>query len=60
VQLYNHRTAWRTGPLVSHGHRDQVAIEGRPAPTLEAAWQAWQAVRPAAATRARDGLVAHG
>ena len=60
VQLYNHPTSWRTGPLVSHGHRAQVAIEGRPAPALDAAWQAWHGVRPSVAPQSRDGLVAHG
>jgi heptosyltransferase-1 len=47
VQLYNFPTAWRTGPLPSHGHHHQVAIEGRPAPTLDAVWQAWCGVKPA-------------
>ena len=47
VQLYNFPTAWRTGPLPSHGHRHQLAIEGRPAPTLDAVWQAWCGVKPA-------------
>lgn len=48
VQLYNFPTAWRTGPQVAHGHRHQVSVEGNPAPTLDAVWQAWQAVRPEA------------
>ena len=46
VQLYNHPTAWRTGPLEAHGHRHQVSVEGVPAPALEAVWKAWQRVRP--------------
>ena len=29
VQIYNHPTAWRTGPQARHGHRHQVSIEGR-------------------------------
>ncbi|MBX3606897.1 MAG: lipopolysaccharide heptosyltransferase I [Piscinibacter sp.] len=44
VQLYNHPTAWRTGPLESHGHRHQLAVEARPQPSLEAVWSAWNAV----------------
>ena len=32
VQIYNHPTAWRTGPQARHGHRHQVSIEGRPTP----------------------------
>ena len=32
VQIYNHPTAWRTGPQERHGHRHQVSIEGRPTP----------------------------
>jgi heptosyltransferase-1 len=50
VQVYNLPTAWRTGPLAAHGHRHQVAVEGQPAPSLDAVWQAWQSVRPARAT----------
>ena len=46
VQLYNHPTAWRTGPQEAHGHRHQVSVEGAPAPALEAVWKAWQRVRP--------------
>jgi heptosyltransferase-1 len=46
VQLYNFPTAWRTGPQTGHGHRQQVSVEGNPAPALEAVWQAWQQVRP--------------
>lgn len=46
VQLYNFPTAWRTGPQPEHGHRHQVSVEARPAPSLEAVWQAWLGVRP--------------
>lgn len=49
VQLYNHPTAWRTGPRPEHGHRHQVSVEPAPgdaAPRLEAVWTAWQQVRP--------------
>ncbi|MGH8798344.1 MAG: lipopolysaccharide heptosyltransferase I [Caldimonas sp.] len=46
VQLYNHPTAWRTGPLEAHGHRHQVSIEGSPGPAFDAVWNAWQQVRP--------------
>lgn len=45
LQLYNWPTAWRTGPLRSHGHLQQRAIEGRPAPTVQAVWDAWCEVR---------------
>lgn len=48
VQLYNFPTAWRTGPLASHGHRHQVALEGAPVPTVDAVWKAWQQVSPVA------------
>jgi len=48
VQLYNHPTAWRTGPQPSHGHRHQVALEGRPIPTVQATWLAWSNVLVAA------------
>ncbi|HUP08830.1 MAG TPA: lipopolysaccharide heptosyltransferase I [Caldimonas sp.] len=51
VQLYNFPTAWRTGPLPEHGHRHQRAVEGTPAPSLAAVWDAWQAVRPFSLTR---------
>ncbi len=44
VQLYNHPTAWRTGPLESHGHLHQLALEARPVPSLEAVWSAWNRV----------------
>jgi heptosyltransferase-1 len=50
VQLYNFPTAWRTGPQPAHGHRHQVSVEGRPAPSLHAVWDAWHTVctgRPA-------------
>ena len=46
VQLYNHPTAWRTGPQEAHGHRHQVSVEGVPAPALAAVWNAWKRVRP--------------
>ena len=41
VQIYNFSTAWRTGPQPAHGHHHQVSVEGQPAPTLEAVWDAW-------------------
>ena len=44
VQIYNHPTAWRTGPQARHGRPHQVAVEGRPAPSVDAVWSAWQAV----------------
>ena len=48
VQIYNFPTAWRTGPQAAHGHAHQVSVEGRPTPSLDAVWQAWQTVRPVA------------
>ena len=48
VQIYNFPTAWRTGPQAAHGHAHQVSVEGRPTPSLDAVWQAWQRVRPVA------------
>ncbi len=47
VQLYNFPTAWRTGPQANHGHRHQVALEGRP-PSVQATWLAWSNVLVAA------------
>ena len=47
VQLYNFATAWRTGPQANHGHRHQVALEGRP-PSVQATWLAWSNVLVAA------------
>jgi heptosyltransferase I len=44
VQIYNHPTAWRTGPLPEHGHAYQVCVEAQPAPGIESVWQAWQQV----------------
>lgn len=43
VQLYNFDTAWRTGPV---GRARQRSVFGRPAPTVDAVWAAWQAVAP--------------
>ena len=48
VQIYNFPTAWRTGPQTAHGHAHQISVEGRPTPSQEAVWQAWQRVRPVA------------
>jgi len=41
VQVYNFDTAWRTGPL---DDPRQVAVYARPTPSVDAVWQAWQAV----------------
>jgi len=38
VQIYNFDTAWRTGPL-ERGH--QRSVFARPAPEVQAVWQAW-------------------
>ena len=45
VQLYNFPTAWRTGPLASHGHVHQTAVEAAPTPTVDDVWAAWAQVR---------------
>jgi heptosyltransferase-1 len=50
VQIYNHPTAWRTGPQERHGHRHQTSVEGRPTPDIDAVWAAWQRVEAAAAS----------
>ena len=47
VQIYNHPTAWRTGPQARHGHRHQVSVEAQPTPSVDAVWDAWQQVRAA-------------
>ena len=47
VQIYNHPTAWRTGPQVRHDHRHQVSIEAQPTPEIDAVWAAWQQVQGA-------------
>ena len=47
VQIYNHPTAWRTGPQARHGHRHQVSVEARPTPSVEVVWESWQQVRAA-------------
>ncbi len=47
VQIYNHPTAWRTGPLPAHGARHQLAVEGRP-PGIDAVWAAWNRALEAA------------
>ena len=44
VQVYNLPTAWRTGPQAAHGHVHQVSVLGRPVPSVDAVWSAWQAV----------------
>lgn len=41
VQVYNFDTAWRTGPL---GNARQRAVFAAPTPSVDAVWQAWQAV----------------
>ena len=42
VQIYNFDTAWRTGPVPS-GLANQVSVFAKPAPSVDAVWQAWQA-----------------
>jgi heptosyltransferase-1 len=46
VQIYNFDTAWRTGPdavlAPGHGGR-QTSVFARPAPGVDAVWQAWLA-----------------
>ena len=41
VQVYNFDTAWRTGPL---DNPRQLAVVDQPTPSVDAVWQAWQAV----------------
>ena len=41
VQVYNHDTAWRTGPV---GRARQVSVFATPVPSVDAVWQAWQRV----------------
>ncbi len=41
VQIYNFDTAWRTGPQQT---ARQCSVFARPAPSLDAVWQAWLAV----------------
>lgn len=43
VQIYNHDTAWRTGP----SHARQRSVYAHPAPTVEAVWEAWRQVSAA-------------
>ena len=38
VQIYNFDTAWRTGPTDS---AHQASVFDKPAPTVDAVWQAW-------------------
>ena len=41
VQIYNFDTAWRTGPVDVPRQRSVYAV---PTPSVDAVWQAWQAV----------------
>lgn len=41
VQIYNHDTAWRTGP--QHNPR-QLAVTAQPTPGVDQVWSAWQQV----------------
>jgi heptosyltransferase-1 len=44
VQIYNFDTAWRTGPLhPDTGRAHQLSVFAKPAPTVDAVWQAWLA-----------------
>jgi heptosyltransferase I len=51
VQLYNFDTAWRTGP---QGRPRQRSVIAQPEPSVDAVWEAWQAVRTAALGQAID------
>jgi len=42
VQLYNFDTAWRTGPV---DRPRQRCVYAQPEPSVDAVWQAWQAVQ---------------
>jgi heptosyltransferase-1 len=41
VQIYNFDTAWRTGPV---GLARQASVYARPAPSVDAVWDAWMKV----------------
>ncbi len=56
VQLYNFDTAWRTGPVESASGGRQVSVFARPAPGVQAVWQAWLSCLVAA--RAVSGAAA--
>lgn len=43
VQIYNHDTAWRTGPLPADGLR-QRSLYAKPTPSVAAVWDAWTRV----------------
>ena len=45
VQIYNFDTAWRTGPRASDA-AFQISVFAKPAPSVDAVWQAWQACGP--------------
>jgi heptosyltransferase-1 len=45
VQIYNFETAWRTGPVDAANQR---SVYAQPTPTVQAVWDAWQAVEPRA------------
>ena len=55
VQIYNFDTAWRTGPLSDQPvsvdgpspPARQCSVFAQPTPTVDAVWQAWQAVSAA-------------
>ncbi len=57
VQVYNWPTAWRTGPLVAHGHRQQLSVESndpsRPVPSVDSVWEAWRLASSAGPDDAR-------
>ena len=42
VQIYNFDTAWRTGPS---GGAHQRSVYAQPTPSVDAVWEAWEAVR---------------
>ena len=44
VQIYNHDTAWRTGP---GGSARQLSVVAQPTPSVEAVWEAWRRVAAA-------------
>jgi heptosyltransferase-1 len=47
VQIYNFDTAWRTGPLSgTTGAPRQLSVFGRPAPSVQAVWDAWLSCQP--------------
>ena len=59
VQIYNYPTAWRTGPLPSTACATRSRSEGRPTPSIEAVWAAWNRVLEARTRMMRRRAAPH-